>query len=100
MSQKGRNFLTFACTHEVNAPEFSCPSPKFNSGTVHIPWKATQQTLSKLPLTTGEEFQRSVQAAKDAFMKWRGRHPDLSADARYVQAARTDPRKYSEFKHT
>eukprot|EP00200_Dunaliella_tertiolecta_P005719 CAMPEP_0202355528 /NCGR_PEP_ID=MMETSP1126-20121109/10385_1 /ASSEMBLY_ACC=CAM_ASM_000457 /TAXON_ID=3047 /ORGANISM="Dunaliella tertiolecta, Strain CCMP1320" /LENGTH=539 /DNA_ID=CAMNT_0048948159 /DNA_START=88 /DNA_END=1707 /DNA_ORIENTATION=+ len=38
---------------------------------VNVVNPATQQTLSKLPLTTGEEFQRSVQAAKDAFMKWR-----------------------------
>jgi len=34
--------------------------------------QATQEVVSKLPLATDEEFQRSVQSAKNAFVKWRG----------------------------
>lgn len=33
--------------------------------------QATQQVLSKLPLTTSAEFNAAVQSAKDAFPRWR-----------------------------
>ena len=33
--------------------------------------QATQQVLSRLPLTTAAEFNAAVQSAKDAFPKWR-----------------------------
>lgn len=33
--------------------------------------QATQQVLSKLPLTTSAEFNAAVQSAKEAFPKWR-----------------------------
>lgn len=33
--------------------------------------QATQEVVSKLPLTTDEEFRAAVQSAKSAFPKWR-----------------------------
>jgi acyl-CoA reductase-like NAD-dependent aldehyde dehydrogenase len=33
--------------------------------------QATQEVVSRLPLTTAAEFNAAVQAAKDAFPKWR-----------------------------
>jgi len=33
--------------------------------------QATQEVLSKLPQTTPDEFGRAVQAAKEAFPRWR-----------------------------
>ena len=38
---------------------------------LHCPVQATQEVVSRLPQTTEREFNAAVEAAKDAYPKWR-----------------------------